>query len=409
MQEKLSGTWKTGSALRWTAGAATATAVAMLAACGGGGGGGGGDTRVAQGTLRVGLTDAPSCYEHVYVTVEKVRVHTSGGAEDDQGGWSEIVVSPARRIDLLALTNGALEDLGSTQVPAGSYTQLRLVLAANSGSNPLANAVQPVGGALVPLKTPSAQQSGLKLKADFSVAADQTTDLVADFDACKSVVVAGKSGEYILKPVVTLTPKVATGIQGYVSTTMTMGSTTVSAQQDGKVVRSTAPDATGKFVLAFLPAGKYQVVISSEARATAVIRDVPVGSTTEPVTAIGDAASAIDLPASTMSTVTGTVTAAGPASSTTLVTDATVTASQSVGPHTIHVASTPVDLDLATYTVRLPRVAAVHASYAVGALTFSTDAASAGKYTLKAAAPGRATLSKAVDVSGGDIAAGFAY
>ena len=84
------------------------------------------------------MTDAPSCgYDHIYITVEKVRVHTSATAEDG-GGWQEIVLSPARRIDLLDLTNGVLEELGSTPLPAGDYQQIRLVLANNTGNNPLA-------------------------------------------------------------------------------------------------------------------------------------------------------------------------------------------------------------------------------------------------------------------------------
>jgi hypothetical protein len=52
-----------------------------------------------------------------------------------------------QRIDLLTLTNGTLLPLGQTEVPAGSYTQMRLVLAANTASNPLANAIKPTGGA----------------------------------------------------------------------------------------------------------------------------------------------------------------------------------------------------------------------------------------------------------------------
>ena len=81
--------------------------VATLAACGGGG-----DAPAANGTLRLAMTDAPACgYDSVNVTVQKVRVHQSASAADTDGGWSEITLSPARRINLLGLTNGLLDEL----------------------------------------------------------------------------------------------------------------------------------------------------------------------------------------------------------------------------------------------------------------------------------------------------------
>src|SRR5512147_119535 len=113
----------------WTA-AATLAAATLLAACGGGGGYSGSAT--GQGTLRVALTDAPSCgFDEVNVTVQKVRVHQSSNAGDGDTGWSEVVLNPARKINLLDLTNGVLAELGQTELPAGTYNQLRLQLAGN--------------------------------------------------------------------------------------------------------------------------------------------------------------------------------------------------------------------------------------------------------------------------------------
>ncbi len=191
-------------------------ALASLTACGGGSGGGvdssgGGSSTVNgdsdTGTLRLALTDDPACgFDTVFVTIQKVRVHKSSDANDIDGGWSEIVLNPAKKVDLLSLTNGKLEELGQTVLPAGKYTQLRLVLAENNGA-PFANSAKPTGESEVALQTPSGQQSGLKTNIDITVAANTTSDFVIDFDACKSIVAAGGSGKYLLKPVLSMTPR----------------------------------------------------------------------------------------------------------------------------------------------------------------------------------------------------------
>ena len=111
--------------------------------------------------MRLALTDAPACgYDAVNVTIERVRVHQSSGAGDNDSGWYDLVVSPRQRVDLLSLTNGVLEELGEMPLPAGRYTQMRLVLADNGSSAPFANSVVPTGSDEVALTTPSAQQSG---------------------------------------------------------------------------------------------------------------------------------------------------------------------------------------------------------------------------------------------------------
>ena len=103
------------------------------------------------GTLRLALTDMPDCgYDAVHVTVQKVRVHKSQSAGDGDAGWSEVVLQPPQRIDLLTLTNGVLYELGQTALPAGKYTQMRLMLAANDNASPRANAVTPSGSRWIP-------------------------------------------------------------------------------------------------------------------------------------------------------------------------------------------------------------------------------------------------------------------
>lgn len=386
-EKSIVGRW--ARALRWAGLVGTA---AVLAACGGGGG-----SATANGSLRVALTDAPSCgYDHVYVTVEKVRVHQSASAGDSEGGWTDLTVSPARRIDLLDLTNGVLEELGTVPLAAGKYSQIRLVLASNTGTgtSSVANAVQPTGGTLIPLATPSGQQSGLKLQAHFDVAAGQTADLVLDFDACKSIVKAGNSGKYNLKPVISVVPRLNTGIQGFVTTTLSLSSTTIAAQQDGVTIRSTAPDSTGKFSIPFLSTGTYTLVVMSHGHANAVVTGVPVGTST---TVVSGTATAIAPPVSSMADVTGTVTltsVSGSGTTSTALTDATARALQTLsGGPTIELGNQAVDSDLGTYRFRLPVAAPVKAAFvaAGSTLLFSPDSAVAGKYTIRAQSPGRAT------------------
>ena len=379
-------------------------AAAAMVACGGGGGGG---ATGGEGTLRVALTDsAAGCdYAHVYVTVEKVRVHQSAGAADADAGWSEMIVSPAVRVDLRTLTNGVLQELGTMPLPAGQYSQIRLVLASNTGSGTatMANAVQPVGGALTPMSTPSGQQSGLKLQAHFEVAAGQMADLVLDFDPCRSVVKAGHSGQYLLKPVISVMQRTVTMIQGFISTTLSLGSTTVAAQQDGVTVRSTVPDGNGKFSIPYLPAGNYTLVVSSDGRATAVITGVPAGTLT---TVVNGTATAIAPPLSSMADVTGTVTLSSVSGSTTVstaLTEADVRALQPLtGGPLIELGNKPVDGVLGSYAFRLPVGAPVKAAYSAGAaLSFAPDATAAGKYTIQVQSPGRPAQEKPANISSG--------
>jgi hypothetical protein len=256
------------------------SAAALLTACGGG-------DSAAPGTLGVAMTDAPSCgYDAVNVTVNAVRVNQSATAGENDAGWTTITLNPARKINLLNLTNGALEELGQTPLAAGHYTQMRLVLDPNTGSS-MANSIilttSPANTTEISLSTPSAVQSGIKLTHEFDVASGQRVDLVLDFDACKSIVTKGNGG-YALKPVINVIPTVLNGITGFISPALLGNHVMVSAQQNGTIVRSTAPNATtGEFFLARLVPGNYDVVITADSTATSVIGTVPVATTTSTV------------------------------------------------------------------------------------------------------------------------------
>ncbi|MDP3138065.1 MAG: DUF4382 domain-containing protein, partial [Burkholderiaceae bacterium] len=323
-------------------------------------------------------------------------------------GWTDIALSTPRRIDLLSLTNGVLEELGTTALPAGRYSQVRLVLVDNTTASPLANAVQPTGGALVPLSTPSAQQSGLKLQAGFTVAAGQMADIVLDFDACKSIVKRGNSGQYNLKPVVSVFERLVSSIEGYVTNSFVISSTTVAAQVRGVTVRSTMPDASGKFSIPYLGAGTYNVVVTSDGRSTAVVMGVPVAAGR--ATTLNGTTTAIVTPVSAMRTVSGVLSTTS-GSSTALLADARVRALQTFTVLLpVEIANVTVDADLGIYSLRLPAAAPMLATYVAGnAPALVADTAVAGKYTVQASSTGYITQEKAVDVTTVDSATSFSF
>jgi len=383
----------------------------LVAGCGGGGGGG----ASGPGTLGVSLTDSPACgYDKVFVTVTKVRVHQSSSASDTDAGWTDITLSPAPKIDLLSLNNGVLFNLGETPLPAGHYTQLRLVLDPNTAVGVVNSVVLSGTTTEIALVTPSAVQSGIKLVNEFDVASGQRVDLLLDFDACKSIVKRG-NGTYALKPVIKVIPFVPNGIKGFVDLALIGSSSNVmvTAQKSGVVVQSTAPIAlTGEFFLARLVPGNYDVVLTADGHATGVIAAVPVPTTTS-ITSVSNNVTPIGmtpalLPVSATHSISGTETL-NPLSSTTA---AYVAAKQSFATPPTAAApivtvkfvaaddSTPFD-----YSLTLPTGAPMLGQYsATLPIALVAQAGVAGKYTVEASATGYTTQSPAsiIDISTAD-------
>lgn len=383
----------------------------LLAACGGDGYS---DSTAGtnNGKLSVSMTDAPACgFDHVNVTVSKVRVNQSATASDTDSSWRDITLSPAKKIDLLSLQNGILTSLGETSLPAGHYTQIRLVLADNT-SIPSANSVVESGSTTeVALDAPSAVQSGIKLNNEFDVAANVTTDLVLDFDACKSIVTQSNSGRYLLKPVISVTPKVTSGsIGGYL--TPGLSNAVVTVQQNGVVIKSTVPNQVsppgsgistvpGAFVLSPVPAGtNYTVVITSDAHATTVITGVPVTAGLDTQLSTG---SGIAPPPSAMGTVSGAV---SPANA-----QANLRALQTIatGGPTIEVGFKVADAITGAYTLSLPVSGVSLGAYGSLPIAFSTTQMPilVGKYTIEASATGYTKQTADVDLSRTNAAKNF--
>ena len=183
---------------------------AVLVACGGSGGGSSAGSGTGNtGSLALSLQDAPSeDYDAVYVTIKEIRVHMGGSEEVDQN-W-KLVANPDKTYNLLDLTNGVREELGIADLEEGGYTQMRLLLATlpDDGINilsqkhPYANYVITSSNDVHELKVPSGFQTGIKIVKGFTINANTTTELFVDFDATRSVVKAGSSGKWLLKPTI---------------------------------------------------------------------------------------------------------------------------------------------------------------------------------------------------------------
>ena len=132
------------------------------------------------------LTDNPVDAQQVNVDIQKVYLF--GHDEKD----SISMGTNAGVYDLLTLQNGVDTLLASALLTIDTVKQIRLILGED-------NTIM-VDSALHDLKTPSAQQSGLKIKVDIVLSELDSANVILDFDACESIKEQG-NGTYMLKPV----------------------------------------------------------------------------------------------------------------------------------------------------------------------------------------------------------------
>ena len=137
--------------------------------------------------LNIRLTDGPGDFQQVNVDIKEVRIKTT----NDTAQWITLNTN-AGIYDLLQLQNGVDTLLATSTISSDTLKEVRFIL----GND---NSVM-VDSIVHSLTTPSAQQSGLKIKVSKSLNLDINT-LVFDFDAEQSVHETG-NGTYMLKPVI---------------------------------------------------------------------------------------------------------------------------------------------------------------------------------------------------------------
>ncbi len=204
--------------------------------------------------VSVRMTDAPGDYDQVNVEVLDVKIKSN--SETGEDGWVSIGNIKPGVYNLLDLTGGVNVLLADNEVPSGFLGQIRLIL---GDKNTVVK-----DGVTYPLKTPSAQQSGLKLKVNQTLTAGATYDFLLDFDVEHSVVVeAGGSGNFNLHPVIRVSTTATSGIIKGIVTPFTFQS--LVSVQVGDTAVSAYTDESGAFQLNGIPAGTYSVTITPDA------------------------------------------------------------------------------------------------------------------------------------------------
>jgi len=200
-----------------------------------------------QGRLNVYMTDAAALYDSVNITFSQVSAHIDSD-------WVMVTGDPVT-VDLLKWTNGKKLLIGSADVPAGKYTQVRILID---------DAEIGVDGEVYPLDVPSGAQTGLKFGPQFTIEEGSIYDLVFDFDVNRSIVVNGpkKSPKgYKLKPHMRM---IAIAVAGSISGTVSNPKDVPIAyaiQEEDTITSSLVDTVGGYFMLGFLAEGEYTVSI----------------------------------------------------------------------------------------------------------------------------------------------------
>ena len=219
--------------------------------------------------LTIYVTDAAADYDSVLIHFTQVSAHIDSD-------WVSVQTEPMT-VDLLEWSNGRALQLGSADVPAGTYSQIRIMIdSAKIGYR----------GDVYQMDVPSGAQTGLKLGPEFTIAAGTDYELVIDFDVCKSVVTTGpphNPNGFKLKPHMRLVTKAITGSISATVSNPKDAPLAHAIQNDDTITTSIVDTLSGYFMLGFLPEGLYKVAVEDTLGLEYSVDDVQVkvGENTE--------------------------------------------------------------------------------------------------------------------------------
>ncbi|WP_298264576.1 DUF4382 domain-containing protein [uncultured Lutibacter sp.] len=227
--------------------------------------------------VQLKLIDAPGDYLEVNIEIVDILFNDS----ENEGGWKSFELSEGKTyplmVDLTKLIAGNSLLLTDQIMPAGMLKQIRLVLGENN------TLVIDGNENVVHLDTPSAMQSGLKLNIDTELEAGFSYTFILDWDVQKSIVAAGSSNKYNLKPVIKVNTEVNSGaISG--SVIQVVDNDEIDQQDisvlltDGVNEWTTITNEEGKFLFQGIPSGNdiYNLKIEREGFETIELNNISV-------------------------------------------------------------------------------------------------------------------------------------
>jgi hypothetical protein len=218
--------------------------------------------------VRLLLTDAPGDLASAEVRIDEIYLQGEGGRL--------VLYSGGESFDLLELQDGVTAELAQTDVPAGHYQEMRLRLGWARIETMDGRVFTTENGTL---NCPSCAQSGLKIKfRGGGLRLDEGEHhLVVDFDVAQSFGrERGKSGRWVMHPVITATRAEAAGsivgtveldegvtlpVCGGAQTTLASFVPTATA---GDVSLSGSTNAEGEFRFPYVASGSYTIGFDNE-------------------------------------------------------------------------------------------------------------------------------------------------
>ncbi|MEI6499872.1 MAG: DUF4382 domain-containing protein, partial [Armatimonadota bacterium] len=203
--------------------------------------------------------------QSVVLAIKEIRVVPAGNEGNETTALPRIVTFDTPCVVDVMQLQFQQQLLGEAAIPAGEYSEVRLVLAANVAGQDPVNYVRYTADPAqrVALRTPSGEQSGLKVVGRFTVQAGLMSVIVLDFDPARALVQAGPN--LTLKPTgIRITQAVQTlstygALTGMVSPVAARSTATVSVVPRGQtqsIVKGTVDPDTGEFRV-LLPQGDY--------------------------------------------------------------------------------------------------------------------------------------------------------